>query len=75
MLPVLPVAGTAVCDSPRVRPVIVVPLTHVNETHSRVDPSLDFRRNLHLVTVGAVATVILVSAAESLAARYVINLV
>jgi hypothetical protein len=57
------VAGSAVCDSHLVRPVIVRPLTHVNDTRSTTLPLHIF--SLHDVTVGATATVIVVATAES----------
>lgn len=69
--PVPAVAGSAVCDRPRVRPVRVVPDTPVKEIHSLIVPFL--RNSRHLVTVGATATVIVVSAAASFAARVVVN--
>lgn len=61
--------GSAVFDSHLTSPVRVVPDTQVNLIHSFTLP--DLRKSRHLVTVGAVATVIVVSAAASFAASVV----
>jgi len=59
------VEGSAVFERPRTSPVSVLHDTPVNLIHSLVFP--DFRNNRPLVTVGTVATYIVVSAADSLA--------
>jgi len=61
------VVGSAVCDNHLVNQVSVVQLTQVKLIHSFCCQSL--KNNLHLVTVGAVATVIVTSAGLSLLAR------
>lgn len=59
------VVGSAVCDT-NVTPVRVVPDSPVYFIHACVDPLYTCIR--HAVTVGAVATVIVVSAASNLEA-------
>lgn len=61
--------GSAVFESHRTSPVRVVPDTPVNFIHSFTLP--DLRKSRPFVTVGAVATVIVVSAAASFAASVV----
>jgi len=67
--PVPTVDGSAVFESHLVRPVIVDPDTPVNDIHSFV--LQDFKNKRPAVTVGTVATVMVVSPAASLAASVV----